>query len=231
LAIVAVQEDGEAVSTALLGLGLDVRRGETSTEIVRMIYGLQPDIVVLDVRRPSVDGLDICRRLRQDAANLSVSQVPIMLLAGDDAEVDAVLGLELGADDVVQKPYGVRLLQARVKALLRRASFAGESPFVTQRFLSSGDLTVDLVGRHVSRAGERIRVTPRELELLALFVRHPGQILTRDEILCHVWRDQVPRESHTLNVHVRWLRCKIEPDPSQPTRLQTVTGRGYIFVE
>ncbi|MCC6178202.1 MAG: response regulator transcription factor, partial [Chloroflexi bacterium] len=231
LAIVAVQEDGEAVSTALLGLGLDVRRGETSTEIVRMIYGLQPNIVVLDVRRPSVDGLDICCRLRQDAANLSVSQVPIMLLAGDDAEVDAILGLELGADDVVQKPFSARLLQARAKALLRRVSFAGESRIVSRRFLSSGDLTVDLVGRRVSRAGEHIRLTPRELDLLALFVRYPGQILTRDEILRHVWRDQVPRESHTLNVHVRWLRSKIEPDPSQPTRLQTVTGRGYIFVE
>ena len=179
-----------------------------------------PDLVVLDLMLPGMDGLDVCRRLR------ALAPVPIVILTARGQEADRIVGLELGADDYVSKPFSTKELVARVRAVLRRA----RGPLAAQpngpRSHVDGDLEVDVAARQARRGGAVVALTAREFELLVFLMRHPGQAFRREEILDHVWGYRYG-DTSTVTVHVRRLREKIEPDPAEPTRIATVWGIGY----
>jgi DNA-binding response OmpR family regulator len=188
----------------------------------------QPDLIVLDLMLPGIDGIEVCRVLRQEM------NVPILMLTARDEEVDKVVGLEVGADDYMTKPFSMRELMARVKALLRRErlireELSAEAQVVDEQTRTFGDLTVDMARREVKRAGEILQLKPREYELLVFLARHRGIVLSRDLILERVWGWDYDGGSRTVDVHVHWLREKIEPDPKNPTRIVTVRGVGYRF--
>jgi DNA-binding response OmpR family regulator len=180
-----------------------------------------PDLVVLDLMLPGMDGLEVCRRLR------ALAPVPIIILTARGQESDRIVGLELGADDYVAKPFSTKELVARVRAVLRRArgplaAPAPEGP----RVHHDGDLAVDIAARQATLGGDVVALTAREFELLAFLVRHPRQAFRREEILDHVWGYRYG-DTSTVTVHVRRLREKIEPDPANPVRIATVWGVGY----
>jgi DNA-binding response OmpR family regulator len=199
--------------------------GPTALEVARREH---PDLILLDVMLPGLDGFEVCRILRQEM------NVPILMLTARDDEVDKVVGLEVGADDYMTKPFSMRELMARVKALLRRVRLAREElaikgKAVTGDILVLGDLTIDLARHEVLRQGEPLSLKPREYELLVFLVRNRGIVLSRDLILERVWGWDYVGGSRTVDVHVRWLREKIEPDPAHPSRIVTVRGVGYRF--
>ncbi len=189
----------------------------------------RPDLVVLDVMLPKLDGLEVCRRLRQRSA------VPILMLTAKDSEVDRVVGLEVGADDYLTKPFSMRELLARVKALLRRrellaAELRQEGATAAGQRLEAGDLEIDVARHRVSRAGAPVNLTPREFDLLAFLVRHPGHVFSAERLLETVWGYERAVDARTVPVHIRSLREKLEEQPSQPRRIETVRGVGYRFV-
>lgn len=180
----------------------------------------RPDLIVLDLMMPGLSGLEVCRILRRE------TRVPILMLTARDSEVDKVVGLELGADDYVTKPFAMRELIARVSALLRRSE---SPPLADNDAVVSGDITVDLRRREASRGGVLLPVKPKEFELLLFFARNRGKVFTRDQLLQQVWGFDFAGDSRTVDVHVRWLREKVELEPAKPTRLITVRGVGYRF--
>jgi DNA-binding response OmpR family regulator len=191
--------------------------GEAALEAAR---AARPDLVVLDLMLPGLSGLEVCRILRKETS------VPIIMLTAKDAEVDKVVGLEVGADDYVTKPFGMPELMARVRALLRRAEQAVEEG---AEVVDSGDLRVDLTRREVYRDGQPLRLKPKELDLLLFFMRNRGRAFSREELLNHVWGYEFAGDTRTVDVHVRWLRQKVEADPGHPVRLITVRSVGYRF--
>ena len=183
-----------------------------------------PHLIILDVRLPDETGFDVCRQLRQ----LKLNQ-PILMLTARREEADKVLGLEMGADDYVTKPYSLRELLSRIRALLRRAY--GELAATSGNQLYASDLVIDLDKGVVFRGDDRIELTPIELRLLAYLARHPGQALSRSQILAAVWSSTADIENEkTVNVHIRRLREKVELEPSKPTLILTVPGVGYRLV-
>ena len=176
------------------------------------------ELLVLDVMLPGTDGLSACRALRT-AGN----EIPILMLTARTGDLDKIVGLEAGADDYVTKPFSTGELIARVRALLRRA------PSRRATELEAGDLRIDLIGRRVTRAGQELQLTHKEFGLLAELVRNRGVVLSRDLLLEKVWGYDYFGDSRTVDVHIRWLRQKIEEQPSQPTRITTVRGVGYRF--
>ena len=152
-------------------------------------------------------------------------------MIGTPDDVDAIVALELGADDYLGRPFAARLLLARVKALLRRAEFDTVPETTDSAVLLSGDLTLDTVTREVTRGGAPLVMTPREFDLLAYLVGHRRTIVTRDQLIARVWGYRTERDTNSLGVHLSWLRTKIEPDPSRPTRIRTLRGRGYVFID
>ncbi len=196
---------------------LEAADGEAALEAARTG---RPDLIVLDLMLPGLSGLEVCRILRKE------TRVPIIMLTAKGAEVDKIVGLETGADDYVTKPFGMPELMARVRALLRRAE-PGEDD--APDVMESGDLRVDLARREVRRGGSPLRLKPKELDLLGFFMRRRGRAFSREELLNQVWGYEFADDTRTVDVHVRWLRQKIEPDPAQPSRLITVRGVGYRF--
>jgi DNA-binding response OmpR family regulator len=186
-------------------------------------FAEQPvDLVVLDVMLPKLDGLEVCKRLR------SQSSVPIIMLTARDDEFDKVLGLELGADDYITKPFSIREFRSRVRALLRRVS--APRPGATERStIDVGDVHVDLARRAVSVDGRDVQLTYVEFELLRVLAGSPGVVFSRQRLLEALWGGSDYREPRTIDVHVRHLREKLEPDPSAPQFIQTVRGAGYRF--
>ena len=182
----------------------------------------RPDLVLLDVMLPEISGVEVCRRMRVD------SDVPILMLTARDSEVDKVVGLEVGADDYVTKPFSLRELQARVRALLRRADMRvpADAPGPP---VQVGAAEVDLAGRRLLRDGRAVAITPRAFDLLAFLVRHRGQAFTREQLLEHVWGYEFAGETRTVDVHVHWLRQLIEDDPARPGLLETIRGVGYVL--
>jgi DNA-binding response OmpR family regulator len=180
----------------------------------------KPDLILLDVMLPGMDGLEVCRVLRREMST------PILMLTAKTDEVDKVVGLELGADDYVSKPFGMRELLARVRALLRRAETPVEADAES---LTAGDLTIDLRRHEAARDGKRIALKPKEYELLVFLLRNRGRAFTRDQILNQIWGYDFVGDTRTVDVHMRWLRQKIEEDPANPTRLITMRGVGYRF--
>ncbi len=188
----------------------------------------QPDLIVLDLMLPGLDGFEVCRILRQEM------NVPILMLTARTDEVDRVVGLEMGADDYLTKPFSMRELLARVKALLRRVRLMREEAATASALSSTdrievGDLTIDLARRELRRGGQLIHLKPKEYDLLVFLARHAGIVLSRDLILERVWGWDFDGDSRTVDVHVRWLREKVEPDPAHPRHIVTVRGVGYRF--
>ncbi|GAC1343969.1 MAG: response regulator transcription factor [Ktedonobacteraceae bacterium] len=196
-----------------------------------------PDLIILDIMLPEMDGLEVCRQLRRES---NTSTTPIMMLTARGDEIDKVVGLEVGADDYVTKPFGRRELLARVRALLRRAEYmptSGEH-FTSEtsnevpkpnRELVAGPLRIDLAGRRVNCRGQELELQPKQFELLTYLVRNRGTVLTRDQLLHNVWGYDYAGDTRTVDVHVRWLREKLEEDPANPRLIQTVRGVGYCF--
>ncbi|HYM15263.1 MAG TPA: response regulator transcription factor [Dehalococcoidia bacterium] len=183
----------------------------------------RPDVIVLDLMLPKMDGLEVCRRLRAE------SDVPIIMLTARGEELDKVVGLEVGADDYLTKPFGMRELLARVRALLRRSA-AGRTAGEELPQIVAGDLALDLRGRTVRRGAREVALKPKEFDLLFFLARNAGQVFTREQLLEHVWGYEFFGGSRTVDVHIRWLREKLEQEPSHPQHLLTVRGVGYKFV-
>ncbi|AKJ68830.1 PhoB family transcriptional regulator [Pandoraea thiooxydans] len=183
------------------------------------------DALILDLMLPGVDGLEICRRARA-----MTRYTPIIITSARSSEVHRILGLELGADDYLAKPFSVLELVARVKALLRRVDALAQNMRLDAGSLMLGGLSIDPLTREAAVDGKRIELTPREFDLLYFFVRHPGKVFSRMDLLNAVWGYQHDGYEHTVNTHINRLRAKIEADPAQPCRIQTVWGYGYKFV-
>ena len=182
----------------------------------------QPDLVLLDVMLPELSGVEVCRILRAE------SSVPIIMLTARDGEVDKVVGLELGADDYVTKPFSLRELTARIRAIFRRAEQAAATQALPP-LVDLGRVQLDLAGHRLLRDGTPVPLKPKAFELLAFLVRNPGQVFTRDQLLERVWGYDYAGETRTVDVHVHWLRSELEEDPGSPKVLQTVRGVGYVF--
>lgn len=202
-----LQREGYTVLTALDGpAGLELARQQP------------PDLVILDVMLPGLDGLSVCRILRREL------DVPIIMLTARSSEVDKIIGLDSGADDYITKPFGLGEFLARVRAALRRKPKAA-----TPDQLQAGDLSVDLVRRRAYKGDQELNLSHKEFDLLAELMRNQGLVLSRDLLLTKVWGYDYIGESRTVDVHVRWLREKIEDDPSNPQRITTVRSVGYRF--
>ena len=189
----------------------------------------KPDAVLLDLMLPGLDGFEVCRALRRETT------VPILMLTARESELDKVLGLELGADDYLTKPFSMRELLARVKALLRRREIidqARKEQGVVEESppLEAGPLRIDPVQHRATWNGRALTLKPKEFDLLLVLARNRGAVLSRDILLSQVWGYDYPIDTRTVDVHVRWLREKIETDPSEPVHLQTIRGLGYRFV-
>lgn len=194
-------------------------RGDDGLRLAREHH---PDLIVLDLMLPGVDGMQVCRTLRRDTT------VPIIMLTALGGEGDRVAGLDTGADDYVAKPFGMRELMARVRALLRRSGPRAE-PDRGPSLVVCRDLEIDRERREVRKGGKVLRMKPKEFDLLLFFAQHPGRVFSREQILDEVWGYDFYGGPRTVDVHVRWLRQKIEEDPAQPERLKTVRGSGYLF--
>jgi two-component system response regulator RegX3 len=218
---VLVVEDEESYSDALSYLlrkeGFEVSVAATGPDALADFDRAGADIVLLDLMLPGMPGTEVCRQIRQ------TSNVPVIMVSAKDDEVDKVVGLELGADDYVTKPYSPRELVARIRAVLRR----GADPDLAPPTLEAGPVRMDVERHVVTIAGEEIRLPLKEFELLEMFLRNAGRVLTRGQLIDRVWGSDYVGDTKTLDVHVKRLRAKIEPNPAEPTLLTTVRGLGY----
>ncbi len=210
----------EAVAYSLKKEGYGVLTATDAEQCLETVRRDAPSLVLLDVMLPSASGFDVCRMLRKQ------SDVPIIMLTARAEETDRVVGLEIGADDYVTKPFNMRELMARVKSVLRRTS---PQEALVQAMVRAGNIMID-PNRYEVRIDERpVTLSPKEFELLRFFVTHPGQVFSRQVLLDRVWGAEAYVEERTVDVHIRWLREKIEINPSQPVRMLTVRGVGYKF--
>lgn len=239
--ILVVDDEAVLVETIAYNLeqaGYQVTTAADGASALQAAHRETPDLIILDIMLPEMDGLEVCRQLRRES---NTSTTPIMMLTARGDEIDKVVGLEVGADDYVTKPFGRRELLARVRALLRRSDYvpANEAERNGQdgnnevpranRELVAGPLRIDLAGRRVNCRGQELELQPKQFELLTYFVRNRGTVLTRDQLLHNVWGYDYVGDTRTVDVHVRWLREKIEEDPANPHLIQTVRGVGYCF--
>jgi DNA-binding response OmpR family regulator len=212
---------GEVVSRYLDRAGYDTRVALDGHAAMAAVAECFPDLIVLDLMIPGIDGLEVMRRVREADRD----HTAIILLTARGEESDRVVGLRLGADDYVVKPFSPAELVARVAAVLRRVDTSpGPEPP-----LEYGELTIDASGHRVLRDGDEVQLTQREFELLLFLARHPGQAFSRNQIMDLVWRYSFYTDTSTVTVHIRRLRAKIEPDPAQPRHIETVWGVGYRF--
>jgi len=223
--IVLVDDDANLRHTlgyALRQEGFEVFAAEDGERGLEAFHQSRPDVVLLDVMLPNLDGFEVCRRIRKE------SDVPILMLTARDTEVDKVVGLELGADDYLAKPFSTRELVARVRALLRRTRQTAAP--VGERLESAG-LLLDAVRHRVTLEGREISLKPKEFDLLAFFMAHPGQVFGREQLLASVWGYDFAGDSRTVDTHVKTLREKLDDDAEHPLWIDTVRGVGYRFRE
>jgi DNA-binding response OmpR family regulator len=219
--LLLVDDEPTLLATLALNLrasGYEVVTASDGATALELARSESPDLIVLDLMMPELDGLTVCRTLRQ------VSDTPILVLTARTGELDKIIGLESGADDYMTKPFSLGELQARLRALLRRAG-----PRRTSDDIRSGDLRLNLVSRRAFLGEKELVLSPKEFSLLAELMRHQGAVLSRDLLLTRIWGYDFYGDSRTVDVHVRWLREKIEDNPSQPSRITTVRGIGYRF--
>ena len=208
-----LEKDGYKVQSAM--------DGEQGLELARQ---MEPSFIILDIMLPKMDGIEVCRILRRE------SNVPILMLTAKSEEIDRVVGLELGADDYVTKPFSMRELMARTKAILRRYSLStNDKAKESGKVLKAGKLEVNISKHVVTLDGKLLELKPREFDLLALLVENAGRALTRDQILESIWGQDYYGDTRTVDVHIRWLREKIEGNPGSPKQIITIRGVGYRF--
>lgn len=224
--ILLIEDDESIAEPLIFGLeneGYRVLHATDGQQGLRLARTESPAVILLDVMLPGVDGFTVCRTLRRESAT------PILMLTARGQEMDRVMGLELGADDYIVKPFSFRELLARIRAVLRRRQLdRGEAPVPADR-LAIGEIVLDRTARQVWRAGRPVDLTPREFDLLCALMEQAGQAVSRHSLLDQVWGEDWIGDPRTLDVHIRWLREKIEDDPSAPRYIQTVRGYGYRF--
>ena len=220
-------EDEEAFVDALtVGLareGFRVEVARDGAEALDRFDAVQPDLVLLDVMLPTLSGIDVCREIRKR------SKVPIIMVTAKSSEIDTVVGLEVGADDYVTKPYRLRELVARMRAVLRRTPAVDEAAVAAGEILVVDDVVVDTESHEVKVRGDLVNLPLKEFELLTLLMENTGRVLTRGTLIDRVWGSDYVGDTKTLDVHVKRLRGKIEDDPSNPTRIVTIRGLGYKY--
>ena len=220
--ILIVDDDpmiADSLGYLLTSEGFEVEAVFNGADAFTALERFQPDLVILDVMLPDISGMDICRHIR------SYSALPVIMLTARGDEVDRVTGLELGADDYMSKPFASRELVARIRALLRRIELDQQGHSVTR--LSVKNVSVDLQARRVFKDGQEIELSAREFDLLAALMKNAGAAMGRDKLIDLVWGSDWFGDLRTLNVHIRWLRLKLEEDPAKPRLIQTVRGYGY----
>ncbi len=213
----------EALSIGLRRKGFDVVVAVDGAEALDRFDEVRPDLVLLDVMLPKVTGLEVCRQLRKR------TQVPIIMVTSKSAEIDTVVGLEVGADDYVTKPYRIRELVARIRAVLRRAETTGPVSTLAPGTIEVGDVRLDPDEHRASVSGADVSLPLKEFELLHLLLANAGRVLPRETLIDRVWGTDYVGDTKTLDVHVKRLRSKIEPDPANPTRIVTIRGLGYKY--
>lgn len=209
----------EALTYSLGREGYAVRSAATSSEALAKMDRQMPSFIVLDLGLPDADGLDLCRKVR------SQSSVPILMLTARQSEVDKIVGLEMGGDDYMTKPFSMRELLARIKAILRRSS--QETDARRMDAIEFGETVIDRLAHRVTHKGKEIMLTPLEFEMLSFLAENRGIVFSRETLLDRVWKYSYPEGSRTVDVHMRWLRQKIEDDPARPKILLTIRGVGY----
>ena len=212
----------ETLADALEAEGFKVVQAADGRDALARFRADGPDLILLDLMLPELSGVEVCRIIRAE------SSVPIVMLTAKDSELDKVVGLELGADDYVTKPFSLRELSARIRAIFRRSEqgVAVEKP---PAVVDLEQVQVDLAGHRLLRDGETLPIKPKAFDLLAFLIRHPGQVFTRDQLLERVWGYDYAGETRTVDVHVHWLRSQVEADPGSPRFIHTVRGVGYVF--
>ena len=223
--VLVVEDEESFVDALVVGLkreGFLVKVARDGVEAVQVFDAVRPDLVLLDVMLPKMSGIDVCREIR------SRSRVPIIMVTAKGEEIDTVVGLEVGADDYVTKPYRLRELVARMRAVLRRAPRADEDD-VSGDVLEVGDVRLDPERHEVVVRGAPVALPLKEFELLELLLANAGRVLTRDTLIDRIWGPHYVGDTTTLDVHVKRLRSKVEDDPSSPSRITTIRGLGYRY--
>ena len=211
----------DSLSYSLQREGFDVKSASDGNHALLSIQEHHPDLIVLDLMLPDISGLEVCRRLR------ATSSTPVIMLTARGEEIDRVLGLEVGADDYLAKPFSFRELLARIRATLRRVEL--DRQLAQNQPISLRQLSLDPVSRRVFRGEQELQLSAREFDLLTILMKNAGRALSREELLAQVWGEEWIGDPRTLDVHVRWLRLKVEEDPASPQYIQTVRGYGYRF--
>jgi len=218
-----VEDDRNLLDTLRYNLrkeGHDVVTAVDGAEALAVARRDKPDLIILDIMLPKLSGFEVCRILRKEMTT------PILMLTAKDEEIDKVVGLEIGADDYMTKPFSMRELLARVGAMLRRSEMA-VGPAVAAEVLIIGDLEIDVARHRASLGGTTLRLTPKEFDLLTFLAKNKGFVFSREQLLEKVWGYDFAGDTRTVDVHIRWLRQKIEREPTEPERLVTVRGTGY----
>jgi two-component system OmpR family response regulator len=200
--------------------GYDVVTATDGIQALEVARGSKPDLILLDIMLPKMSGFDVCRILRKETTT------PILMLTAKDEEVDKIVGLEIGADDYMTKPFSMRELLARIRAMLRRAEMVKPKP-AEEAVLRISDLEVDLARHQATLSGTKLELTPKEFDLLVFLARNKGLVFSREQLLERVWGYDYAGGTRTVDVHIRWLRQKLEVDPAKPKRLITIRGVGY----
>jgi two-component system response regulator RegX3 len=213
----------EALTIGLRREGFDVVVATDGAEALEKFDETLPDLVLLDVMLPRISGIDVCRQLRKK------TQIPIIMVTAKSEEIDTVVGLEVGADDYVTKPYRLRELTARIRAVLRRSEPTGSSPPKSSDTIEVGAVRLDPGEHRASVDGNNVNLPLKEFELLHLLLANAGQVLPRDTLIDRVWGNDYVGDTKTLDVHIKRLRSKVEVDPATPTRIVTIRGLGYKF--
>jgi two-component system, OmpR family, alkaline phosphatase synthesis response regulator PhoP len=213
------------IAFGLKDSGFETAEFANGTQLLAAVKQRVPDAIILDWMMPQPDGLAVCRMLRE---NESTHEIPVLMLTARGEEIDRVIGLEIGADDYIVKPFSMKELCARVRAVLRRTA-RHEEP--TEKVISIGDVSVDIVRHTVKKAGISVELTAKEFDLLVMLMKNNGRVLTRNTLLDKVWGVEYYGDTRTVDVHVRYLRQKIEDNSEDPVYIQTVRGVGYKFTE
>jgi two-component system OmpR family response regulator len=222
--ILVVEDDRNLLDTLKYNLrkeGYDVATAVDGVEALDIARREKPALIILDIMLPKMSGFEVCRILRKEMI------VPILMLTAKAEETDKIVGLEIGADDYMTKPFSLRELLARVRAMLRRAKMVETPPGAEEASLRVGDIVVDISRHQVSKGATRLELTPKEFDLLAFLARNRGFVFSRDQLLEKVWDYDFVGDTRTVDVHIRWLRQKMETDPNNPKHLITVRGTGY----
>ncbi len=226
--ILLVEDDRNLLDTLAYNLRneqyevLSAADGERAVELARE---QNPDLIVLDLMLPKLNGLEVCRILRKEMT------VPILMLTARNEEVDKIIGLEVGADDYMTKPFSMRELIARIRAMLRRAGMTVVQPDSLDKTITVGSLEIDTERHRITVSGKELELPPKEYDLLVFLAVNKGFVFTREQLLERVWGYDYAGDTRTVDVHIRWLRQKIESDPSNPEKLVTVRGAGYKLAE